>query len=131
MVMENAIKINFKEDHSLSNSQGCNAELSTVIILLHVRSPELAYTLTSISPLPPSLALGNDHSALCFFLKFGFFRFHLIQYLSFSVWLTSFSITPSRSIYVVKNGRIPFFLKAEIYSCVCITPLSTHPLMDN
>ena len=46
-------------------------------------------------------------------MSFGvFFLFHIkseiTQYLSFSVWLISLSITSSRSIYVVANGKISF-----------------------
>jgi len=40
-----------------------------------------------------------------------------IWYLSFSVWLTSFSMTISRSIHVSANGIISFFM-AEYYSVV-------------
>ena len=39
-----------------------------------------------------------------------------IQYFSFSVWLTSVSMTISRSIHIAANGIISFFLMAEYYS---------------
>ena len=35
------------------------------------------------------------------------------QYLSFSVWLTSLSIMPSKSIHVVANGKILFFFMPQ------------------
>ena len=34
--------------------------------------------------------------------------------------LTYLSIIPSRSIYVVTNGKISFFFMAEYYSIVCL-----------
>jgi len=50
---------------------------------------------------------------LCSFVSFIFFRFYIcdnIQYLSFSIWLILLSIIPSRSIYIVANGKISFFV---------------------
>ena len=41
-----------------------------------------------------------------------------IWYFSFSVWLTSLSMTISRSIHVAENGIISFFSVAEWYSIV-------------
>ena len=43
-----------------------------------------------------------------------------MPYLSFSVWFITLSIIPSRSIYVVTNGRISYFLMPEYYSIVCV-----------
>ena len=46
-----------------------------------------------------------------------FFRFYpsdITQYLFFSVWLISPSIIPSKSIYVVANGKISFFFMAGV-----------------
>ena len=51
-----------------------------------------------------------------FFLKIPHIR-DVIWYFSFSVWLTSLSITISRSIHVTANG-ISFFLMNEEYSIV-------------
>ena len=48
-----------------------------------------------------------------------------MQYFSFSVWLISLGIRPSRSIHVVTNGRISFFLMAKWCSIGSI-----HPWMD-
>lgn len=47
-------KNKFLKNTTLSNSQVCNTELSTGIIMLCVRSSELAYTLTNISHFPHS-----------------------------------------------------------------------------
>ena len=44
-----------------------------------------------------------------FFLKIQHIS-EIIQFLSFSVWLISLSIIPYRSIHVVRNGKISFFL---------------------
>lgn len=38
---------------------------------------------------------------------------------SFSIWLMSLSMMPSRSIRVVANGKVSFFM-AEYYSVVCV-----------
>ena len=42
----------------------------------------------------------------------------IIQCLSFSIWIVSLNITPSRFVHVVPNGRSSFFLMAEQYSIV-------------
>jgi len=62
----------------------------------------------------PSVGL---QSVLCIYeFWVFFFLFHIkskiTQYLSFSVWLISLSITSSRSIYVVANGKISFSFTA-------------------
>ena len=65
---------------------------------------------------PPSQLLAPVNQSINLFsvsMSFGvFFLFHIkseiTQYLSFSVWLISLSITSSRSIYVVANGKISF-----------------------
>ena len=41
-------------------------------------------------------------------------------YLPFSVWTTSVSITPSKSIRTVTNGRMSFFLVIAQYAAVCV-----------
>ena len=47
-----------------------------------------------------------------------------IQYLSFSVWLISLSIVPSKSIHVVANGKISFFFYGWIvFLCIYIPHL--------
>ena len=40
---------------------------------------------------------------------------YIVQYFSFSVWLTSLSVTISRFIHVVVNGIISFFFMTEQY----------------
>ena len=59
----------------------------------------------------------------------------IIQYLSFSVWLISLSLIPSKSIHVVANVKILLFVIAEyptVYGCVYIyiSPSLSIP-MDN
>ena len=51
-------------------------------------------------------------------------------YLSFSVWLISLSLMPSRFIYVVMSGRIPFFLMAEWHSIVLYHIPVVHSSID-
>ena len=76
--------------------------------------------------LPPTPGLWQPICSLClwdwgfclFLVLFLFLFPHVsesIWYLSFSVWLISLSIMPSRSIHVVTNGKISFFLMAELY----------------
>ena len=45
---------------------------------------------------------------------------HIIQCLSFSVWIITLSIIPSKSIHVAGNGKISFFFMAEWYFIVNI-----------
>ena len=48
----------------------------------------------------------------------------IIWYLSFSVWLISLSIIPSRSIHVVANGKISFFASGRvIFDRIYVAPL--------
>ena len=46
----------------------------------------------------------------------------IMQYLSFSVWLISLKIIPSRSIHVVVNGKISFFFYGWIVLHCIYTP---------
>ena len=69
--------------------------------------------------LPP--ALENHHSTLCFCVWL-FYILHIsdiIQYLSFSVWLISFNIMPSRSIQVITKSPSYSWLN-NIPLCVCV-----------
>lgn len=43
------------------------------------------------------------------------------SYLFFSAWLISLSIMPSRSVHILRNGRISFFLWLSV--CVCVSPI--------
>ena len=61
----------------------------------------------------------------------------ILQYFSFSVWFISLGIILSKSIHVVVNGRIFFFLYFILYTYIYIYIyvyishiLSTHLLMD-
>ena len=94
------------------------------------------------SPLPVSLSLlwcpippGNHYSVLCMYV-FGFFLLFIyfllifytlctseVMYLSFSIWLLSLSIIPSKFIHIITNGKILSFFMAEWYS---IAYLYTH-----
>ena len=57
------------------------------------------------------LCIYSFDSAFCSFLKIPLIS-GIIQHLSFSVWLILLSVIPSRSIYIVSNGRISFFVMA-------------------
>ena len=82
----------------------------------------------SLSSYFPHLTASGTIFLLSAFKSFTFlFYFFLIphindttQYLSFSVWLISLNMMPSRSIHVVANGSISFFHMAECYSIVCL-----------
>ena len=54
----------------------------------------------------------------------------ILQYFSFSVWLISLSIMPSKSTHVTANGRISFFYGwvVSIHSivCVCVCVYISH-----
>ena len=55
-------------------------------------------------------------------LYFSDFTYHIIQYLSFSAWLISLSILPSRSIHVTANTKLSLFLWLSSISLdVCTT----------
>ena len=49
--------------------------------------------------------------------------YDIIWYLSFSVWLTSFSMTISRSFHVAANGIISFFLWLSNILCIYVPHL--------
>ena len=74
---------------------------------------------------------GNHQSVLCIcepevllLLLFLNSMYHkIIWYLSFSVWLMSFNIVPSRCIYIITNGKTSFSLwlnHAPLCVCVCV-----------
>ena len=76
---------------------------------------------TPILPLSPLLVTTSLFSLwVCFFIIFtGLLYFliphisDIIQYLSFSVWLISFSIMPSKSIHVAAKGKNSSFFTDE------------------
>ena len=82
--------------------------------------PEVAESRTGLSHSHFHFHFGENTPIGFFF--FFFFRFHRqIQYLSFSVWFISLSITPSKSIHVAANGKISFFFNAwAVGPCVYI-----------
>ena len=106
------------------------------------------FVLLNLPPtvLPPSLTplpTGNHFLCICeavsvLLYSFIFFIFYIpnisenIQYFSFSVWLTSLSIIPSRSICVAANVKTFLFLwLSSIPLCVYITSyLSIYLLLE-
>ena len=91
---------------------------------------------SSISPtLPSASGYHQPVFCICEYRLFGCCYFldttHQWDHksLSFSVWLTSFNIMPSRSIHVVSNSQISFFL-AEWFSYVYIIYLHTAFLLE-
>ena len=87
--------------------------------VLYIRSPELIHLLTSSLYFLTSLSicqLFSPRESLCYslFLQIQFFfRSHIgdiMQYLSYSIWLISLIIIPSRSICIVAKDKISFFL---------------------
>ena len=97
------------------NFQVCNTVLLTVVTSLYFRLSELVYLITRslypsthISPYPPPTAPGN-HPPTSFLWAGHFQILHIsenIVYVSFSIWFTSLSIMPSKSIHIVPKGRI-------------------------
>ena len=64
---------------------------------------------------------------LCFVYLFGvlfiFYISHIseiIQYLSFSIWLISLSIIPSRPIHIITNGKTSSFYAWVVFHFVCV-----------
>ena len=72
---------------------------------------------------------------LLYFLDSTCKQYHIVFIF---LWVISLSITPSKLIHIIANGKISFFLKAESCSVVCISVcvcrphllLSLHLLMD-
>ena len=54
----------------------------------------------------------------------------IVWHLSFSDWLISLSITPSRSIHVVTNGKILLFYGSVIFRCMYIYHIFIHSSID-
>ena len=108
--------------YSHSNFEVYDTVSSIIVTTLYIGSSELIhlipgslYLLTNISLfLPPPKSLTT--TTLLFLWVWLFSILHIsemIQHLSFSVWLTSLNIIPSRSTHVVTNDRIFFFLLAK------------------
>lgn len=122
--------------YSLSSFETYNTVLLTIVIMLCSRSLELIHFnkwkfvsfdhLHSFLPSYPPPHLSNHQSTFCFY-KFSFIldsTYEIMQYLFFSVGLTSFSIMPSGSIHIVTNGKISFLLWMNNISC--FKPTHTH-----
>ena len=106
--------------------------VSSTIVTFHIRCSDLVhhiaesfvhfYQILPISPWQPLF--------YCVFLRFLPFFINnphindTRKYLSFFVWLISHSIMPPRSIHVIANSRISFFLMAEKHSIVYIYHIS-------
>ena len=82
-------------------------------------------------PFVQTLPISPNPQPLATTIVISFFHFNLfilfishisdtIQYFSFSVWLISHSIMPSRPSHVVTNGKISFFCMTDWYSVVYI-----------
>lgn len=78
--------------------------------------------LLPISPTPQVQAITFYSASMSLtFLGDFFFISDIMQYLSCYVWLLSLNMIPSRSICVITNGKISFFLMAEgIYAYIYI-----------
>ena len=79
----------------------------------------------SPNPLPygnhPMFSVSLSLFLFCLFIFFRFFILsEIMWYMSFSVWLSSFSLVPCRSIHVVANGKISFFYGWFIFTLHCI-----------
>lgn len=130
-------------NYSVNNFPMYHAVMLAIVIMLSTISPALSYTWksgnfrpTSSNSSPPYSASGIHKSDL-FSMSLFVFRFHISvrsysTYLSFSVQLILLSTVPSRSIHIVKNGRISSFFSYlnNIPLCISLTILSVHPSMD-
>ena len=87
----------------------------------HTHSPPMATTNLFFV----SMSLGFCCCCYLFILKILHIT-EVVWYLSFSVWLLSLSIIPSRPIDVVTNGRISFLFMAEKCSILYIHPIFIH-----
>ena len=83
-------------------------------------------------PFPSPRPSGNHWFILCIYKSVSlllysfvlFFRLHISKNTVFVfLWLTSVSIIPSKSILVVANGKIPFFL--VLVSCEIVLHVDT------
>ena len=108
--------------YSLSNFQIYHTVLLNIVTLLYITFTGIFYLVTGnlyllttflISQSSPTHTSGNHQSVLLSMNSIFFCLFphisEIIQYLSFSVWLTSLSIMPSSSIHVASDGRPSFF----------------------
>ena len=90
----------------------------------------------SLHPFPPLPTLHLWQPPVCsLYLSLGFILFYfqmphmseIIQYLSFSIWLTS-NLAPLSFTHVVISGRISFFNSWIIFLCVCVCVCITFSL---
>ena len=119
------------------------SQLLIIFFMLYMTSPCLKYFITgSLCLTTPSPILHPQHPPLCQLLTsspllwvcFHYSINEIIQYLSFSAWLISFSTILSRSIYAVSNSNILFlmtnisytYVHIHIYTYIDTTSLSIH-----
>ena len=118
---------------SLSNFQICNTVLITITARLYIMSPWHSFYNSKFIPFyplhpfgPSSHPLATTNCSLYLWACFVFCISHIseiIQYLSFSVWLMSLTIMPSRLIQAVTNDRIFSFLwlnNTPLCAYVCV-----------
>lgn len=87
----------------------------------------LTFTHMALSSPLPALPLTTTNLFSVSMCSGIFFFFHIphthkiLEYLSFSLWLISFSMS-SRSIHIAANGKISFFiwLNSIPWVCVCV-----------
>lgn len=105
--------------------------VSTLITMLHIRVSGLIPSITKFVPfyqlLPVSPILQRLATPFLLFVSRSLMVFSIphiskiIQYMSFSIWLISFRIMPSRlSTHVVTNDRISLIIFTVHCICVCV-----------
>ena len=122
---------NFKI-YFLRNFQICNTVLLTSHHDVHYIPMAYLFYNWNFVPFDPLLhpflqslipCLCNHKSLFCIY-KFGIFKKiphinEITWYLSFSVWLISLSIMPSRSIHIFTMARFPSSYGWVIFHCMC------------
>ena len=90
-----------------------------ILVSIHHRTVDLLYPCCLPTKVPPfSLVTTNPFFVSVFFILFCLFtlffyiahKSEITQFLSFSIRVITLSIIPSRSIHIVKNGKIPSFV---------------------
>lgn len=113
----------------------CRMTTATHPVTVHHRAADPLHS-CCLSPNPVRLWQPQDHFfAFIYLFLFCLFIFifckiphasEIIQFLSFSTWLTLLSVKSLRFIYIIANDRILFFYGWVIFSCVCCTYIYIH-----